>query len=419
MPRVVLLDDEVRLLGTLARFLELRGFEVIRGTSFAAIQEHLQPGGFDVLVSDIFMPDFDGLQVLHEVATVRGCQEPVILITGQPDLETAAEAVRSGAFDYVRKPVTKDRLIEVVDRGIRYVQLLRERDSARQREMQLLKNLAEIGESASVLSHEIKTPISGLRHALSAVGSELGVEHGVLIDELVESLARIERLLGETLSFAKPIEPSVRMVTLQHVVDAALHECRSLDLFADMQVDVQVPAGLQVELDAQLFVDVFSNLLRNAAEACDGKGQISILAARCISQVPPSAAGDVLPVAGSFDSQPVDSQSFDSQPGETRAAGASRAACLRIDVCDDGPGVPANMRAGLFKPFQSSKAQGTGIGLAMTRKIVEAHGGQMELVDGGDVAICEGGLPDAGTSRATGCCFRIELPGDAVFEVEG
>ena len=52
-------------------------------------------------------------------------------------------------------------------------------------ELQLLKNLAEIGESASVLSHEIKTPITGLRHALSAVGDKLGVEHGVLIDEFV------------------------------------------------------------------------------------------------------------------------------------------------------------------------------------------------------------------------------------------
>jgi len=350
MAKVVLIDDEARLLATLARFLERQGLEVVQAVSFAEVDQHLQPGQFDVLVTDIVMPSFDGMRVLREVVEVRRCQEPVILITGEPNLETASQAVRIGAFDYIQKPVTKDRLLEVVNRGLRHVKLLRERDQARQREMQLLKNLAEIGESASVLSHEIKTPINGLRHALRAVGDKLGVADGVLINEFVRSLGRIERLLGETLSFAKPLTPRLQEASLREIIDDAVSECRALQSFANMTVTVDCDAGLRLRVDAQVVEEVFANLLRNAAEACGGTGNIELHARAIESDI-----------------------------------------C--VDVADSGPGVPVKMRDEIFKPFCSSKDYGTGIGLAFSRKVVEAHGGSIELL-----------------SREQGACFRIKLP---------
>lgn len=350
MAKIVLIDDEARLLATLARFLERQGLEVVTAASFAEADEHLQPGHFEVLVTDIVMPGFDGMRVLHEVVERRQCQEPVILITGEPNLETASEAVRSGAFDYIQKPVTKDRLLEVVNRGLRHVKLLRERDHARQRELQLLKNLAEIGESASVLSHEIKTPINGLRHALRAVGDKLGVEDGVLIGEFVASLGRIDRLLGETLSFAKPLTPRLQNVTLREVVENAVQQCRPLQAFANMEVEVRCEEDLQLSLDLQVVAEVFVNLLRNAGEACGGTGTVTI---------------------------------------ESRVLGSR----VCVDVADSGPGVPIGMRDEIFKPFRSSKDYGTGIGLAFSRKVIEAHGGNIDLV-----------------SCGSGACFRIDLP---------
>lgn len=356
MAKVVLIDDEARLLATLARFLERQGCEVVQATSFAEADEHLQPGRFEVLVTDIVMPDYDGIRVLREVVEVRKCQEPVILITGEPNLETASQAVRSGAFDYIQKPVTKDRLLEVVNRGLRHVKVLRERDQAQQRELQLLKNLAELGESASVLSHEIKTPITGLRHALRAVGDKLGVEDGVLIEEFVGNLGRIERLLGETLSFAKPLTPQLQIVPLRSVVADAVSVSRAHEAFANMEVDIDVDEAVRVAVDPQIFCEVFSNLMRNAADACGGTGRVHVSARR-------------------------------------------RDDGMCIDVADDGPGVPVQMRDEIFKPFRSFKDSGTGIGLAFSRKVVEAHGGAIELV-----------------SKDRGACFRIELPEKAVIE---
>ncbi|MCK5943741.1 MAG: response regulator [Planctomycetes bacterium] len=356
MAKVVLIDDEARLLATLARFLERQGLEVVQARTFAEADEHLQPGRFEVLVTDIVMPDYDGIRVLREVVEERNCQEPVILITGEPNLETASQAVRSGAFDYIQKPVTKDRLLEVVNRGLRHVKVLRERDHAQQRELQLLKNLAEIGESASVLSHEIKTPINGLRHALRAVGDKLGVEDGVLIEEFVGNLGRIERLLGETLSFAKPLIPQLEIASVRAIVERSVNESRAHEAFAGMQVELDIEESILVEVDPQIFGEVFTNLLRNAADACGGTGVVRIRARRC-------------------------------EVGYC------------IDVEDDGPGVPVHMRDEIFKPFRSSKSSGTGIGLAFSRKVIEAHGGSIGLV-----------------TRSGGTCFRIQLPEKAVVE---
>lgn len=355
MARIVLLDDEAKLLQTLARFLEQQGHEVRRGGSFKEVSEHLYPDRFELLITDIVMPEFDGMRVLREVVETRGCQEPVILITGEPNLETASEAVRRGAFDYISKPVTKDKLLEAVARGLRQVQLLRERDQARHVEMQVLKNLASLGESASVLTHEIRTPITSLRHALRAVGEKLGVEDRVLVEEFVGNLNRIERMLGQTLSFAKPLRLQIENVALADLIAASVREVGLLPVSTGMSVEVRSEPGLVVQVDRQLLGEVVTNLLRNAAEACQGKGHVDVTAL-------------------------------------TNGAGVA------IEVADDGPGVPASRREEIFRPFRSSKEYGTGIGLAFSRKVVESHGGTIGLVD----------------RPGSGACFRIELPSTAV-----
>ena len=356
MARIVLIDDETRLQQTLARFLEQQGHTVFRGSSFREVEKHLHPGCFEVLISDIVMPEFDGLQVLREVAEVRQCHEPVILITGEPNLQTASEAVRRGAFDYISKPVTKDRLLEVTARGLRHVQLLRERDHARQMEMQVLRNLAALGESASVLTHEIRTPITSLRHALRAVGEKLGIDDRVLIEEFVANLNKIERMLGQTLSFAKPLKLQRQDVDLAPLVARAVKDVARLPTCSDMSTDAQVPEGMRLFVDGQLFGEVVTNLLRNAGEACNGKGHVEVTA-------------------------------------------SVRNGRLVMDVADDGPGVPPNMAEEIFKPFRSLKEYGTGIGLAFCRKVVESHGGTITL------------QPQAGG----GACFRVEMPPEAVL----
>lgn len=165
MGRIVLLDDEPRLLRTLQRILELDGHEVVAAENFDAVDSRLVPGGYDLLITDIVMPGATGVEVLQRLVE-RGCREPVVLVTGEPNVETAAEAVRLGAFDYLSKPVTKPDLLAVVARALRHVQLLRERNAARRAE-------------------DVAT------HALSRILERCGPEH--VAGELAGDIARIAR----------------------------------------------------------------------------------------------------------------------------------------------------------------------------------------------------------------------------------
>ena len=270
------------------------------------------------------MPGYDGMRVLHEVVEVRGCQEPVILITGAKP----RHGVGGGpwAFDYIksRSPVRACRTWSTACVTSGCCASATRRGSA----SWLLKNLAEIG--GVILSHEIKTPITGLRHALSAVGDKLSVEDGVLIDEFADNLARIERLLGATLSFAKPLSPGGDAALRRHQRRGErVEDLRVVRLCASVDVD----AGVVV--DRQILAEVFENLLRNAADACSGKARSASRRRVGRTESP--------------------STSLTTAPGSTGPYGE------------------------VFKPFRSFKDKGTGIGLAFARKVVEAHGATIDL----------------------------------------
>lgn len=360
MARIILLDDEANLRRTLTRLLEREGHQVVAGSKFSEVEAHLHPGGFDLLLSDIVMPDFDGMQVLHEVAHRRGCMEPVLLVTGLPTLETASEAVRSGAFDYISKPVTKERLLEAIARAVRHVELLRERDRARNKELDLLKNLAILGQEASFLTHEIRTPITSLRHALAAVADRLGIAEKVVVEDLVKNIQRIERLLTHTLSFAKPLELDLEDFDLAEAARSSIRQVESLPSRTGVDIRVESPsAPVLVNADRQFVEEAVVNLLRNACEACGDNGRVLV-----------------------------------SVQTEGNSAW--------VEVLDNGPGVPVAQRDEIFRLFRSSKEGGTGIGLAFSRKIAESHHGTLDLVD----------------APTSGACFRFTLPRRVDSEVE-
>ncbi len=355
MARIIVLDDEPRLLKTVRRFLEIAGHEVTAASDFRQVSDRLHPGQFDILLSDIFMPGCSGIDVLKEVAG-RECQEPVVLITGQPDVTTASEAVRAGAFDYVSKPLTKDKLLEVVSRATRHIELVRERDRAKRNEMELLRNFATIGESAAILAHEIKTPLSNLNMALRAVADKLEVGHAEILEELVSRLQRMQNLMQRTLSFAKPIQPVLESCPPRELLErvcAQFQGPHQEEFHTRLQVDGEPD---EIVVDRQLMEEVLVNLVQNAAEATEHQGQCRL--------------------------------SFRCKSGEK---GSARR--VRIEVQDNGPGIPPERRGDLFKLFHTTKSNGTGLGLTFCRKVIEAHGGTLELVEG-----------DMG-----GACFRIEL----------
>jgi EAL domain-containing protein (putative c-di-GMP-specific phosphodiesterase class I) len=126
---VLLVDDELEVLRGFARVLKARGHQVTTASRGAEAMSKLSVGNFDVVVSDIAMPDMDGLQLLREVRR-RDLLVPVILATGQPAVKTAAEAVAMGAFQYLIKPIRKDSLCKVVEHAVRMHHMARTKQEA-------------------------------------------------------------------------------------------------------------------------------------------------------------------------------------------------------------------------------------------------------------------------------------------------
>jgi two-component system, LuxR family, sensor kinase FixL len=225
--------------------------------------------------------------------------------------------------------------------------------AAHARELAMQDALAQIGESASLLAHEIKNPITAINFALRAVADKLGEDQRSVLEDLTLRLTKLERTMRRTLSFARPLKLERESCDvgelLSDVVSLLGPELQSGGVRLELECAPDLPC---IQADRGLLEEVILNLVRNAHEALAKGGRVRVCAAR-------------------------EGRTF-----------------LEISVDDDGPGIAPAVRASLFKPFVTSKLGGTGLGLAIARKIVREHGGE--------IGVREGVLG--------GACFWIRLP---------
>ncbi|MDP6519742.1 MAG: PAS domain S-box protein [Planctomycetota bacterium] len=253
--------------------------------------------------------------------------------------------------DFSLKPICDDagQVILLLPEGRDVSELKR----AQRAETSLLRALASIGESAAVLAHEIKNPITGINVALRAMSHLIGEDDRTILEDLVSRLRRVERMITRTLSFAKPIELVPAPCDAEELFRKVLDDVR-LDLTArgiEAQVLVE-PRAVLFQADGPLLEEVLSNLVRNAMDALGGPGRIEL--------------------AASYSD--------------------GRGVHLRVD--DGGPGILPSVRDDLFKPFVTTKEEGTGIGLAVSKRVVEEHGGMLSATE----------------SHLGGASFALELP---------
>lgn len=114
--RVLLVDDEEAVRRASARVLSAEGFEVVQAGDGREALGHLERGQFDVVVSDVMMPNMSGLELLRAIRQ-RDLELPVILLTGMPNVDAALQAGRHGALHYLAKPVDNTRLVQAVSRA--------------------------------------------------------------------------------------------------------------------------------------------------------------------------------------------------------------------------------------------------------------------------------------------------------------
>ena len=233
-------------------------------------------------------------------------------------------------------------------RGV--VLVLRDLSRVRELEEQLRRSdrLAALGVLAAGVAHEVRNPLVGVRAAAQLLEREpafppvLREFTGVIIREV----DRLNHLVDDLLTFAGRRPPCIAACNLNRLVDEALRleepRVQAARVAVTRQYDPAVPS---VAGDAERLLQVFLNLIRNGAEAM-------------------LAGGGELTVRTRF-------ERLSTQCGG-RPAGV-------VEIVDSGPGVPADVRGRLFTPFFTTKDGGTGLGLPISLRIVEEHGGALEV----------------------------------------
>jgi PAS domain S-box-containing protein len=242
-------------------------------------------------------------------------------------------------IDFSLQPVRDDSgaVVLLIPEGRNVTELKR----AQRTETAMLRALATIGESAAVLAHEIKNPITGLNAALRAVAQQLGESEQEILGDLVRRMQRLERTVRRTLSFTKPLDLRKRTFDAETLIERLLRELEPALAEAGVEGAAEAaPGSVLLCADAPLVEELLTNLVLNARDALAGHAGPR----RIVLSAQQTSDGGV-----------------------------------RLAVEDSGPGIAPSLRLTLFKPFVTSKAEGTGLGLAFCKKIVEEHGGRIAV----------------------------------------
>ena len=335
--RVLLVDDNAALVDNLRETLEEEGYLVATAGTVAEAAT-AAAGGFDVALIDLRLPDGDGTELTEKLRRDHP-DAAIVMLTGNATVETAAAAVRAGAFAYLVKPSTTPDLLLTLEQALRQVRLKAEaRELARR--AQVAEKLAAVGTMTAGLSHEIRNPLNAASLQLVVLERRLRklphAEQPPFLEPLKlvrDEIARLEHLLQDFLQFARPRELSLQQLPLEPLVSAVADLLTGEAERRGLRLESELPKGLPAVLgEEERLRQVLMNLALNSLEATPRGGRV-------------------------------------------RFSAQARGEDVWIAVEDSGPGIEQSVRQRIFEPFFSTKASGSGLGLPIVHAIVTQHGG--------------------------------------------
>lgn len=214
------------------------------------------------------------------------------------------------------------------------------------------EKMSQSGQLAAGVAHEIRNPLTSLRGFLQLL--QTGVEEkGDYYKIMEEEIRKIESITSELLFVSKPLTDDKKPEKISLLLKDVLLLLRSEAKLAGINLSLHMEKEVEVVCDRSQIKQVFINLLKNAIESMESGGNIEV------------------------------------NVKEDR----SESVCL-IDVVDEGPGIPPEIFHRLTEPFFTTKKQGTGLGLMITKDIIRNHGGKLDIY----------------SNEKKGSCFRISLP---------
>ncbi len=360
---MLVVDDEEGVRVILRTVLETRELEVVEAQSATEALAQVAPGAFDLAVVDKNLPDRSGLTLLADLKQTDPDLE-VAIVTGYASLDAAIEALRAGAGDFLLKPfedvrILGDKLAAGLERGrsarARTAALAAARDAAEAREADRRALLAEV-------AHDLRTPLTTIQGYLDLLEQPVPPDTVARYLAVVRSQARrLARLTEDVGYLVRASEGRARLKRLawpvEEVLDGALDEMRPLYGQAGVHLDRSLAEDLgEVDCDRDRVLQVLTNLMGNALKFSPEGTRVTVSAE--------GWHGGVV-----------------------------------FSVADQGRGVPASARERIFERYHTKdpSGRGQGLGLAISKAIVDAHGGRIWVDD------ADGG----------GAVFSFLLPGRA------
>ena len=352
--RLLLVDDEDHFRQAIAKRLTKRGLAPDQAADGNECLSILEKKAMDVVVLDVKMPGMSGIEVLG-IITDKYPQTEVILLTGHATASDGVEGIKSGAFDYLMKPIELEHLFNKICQAYEKIQRLdaeqKEAQYRKQMEQQMIvtERLASLGTLSAGVAHEINNPLAIIRESAGWMRQlfakdeqkEIPRHEDFLkaLDKVEKSVERASRITHQLLGFVGKSESAVVEVNLMELAEEALqliaHDLKNRDIKIVRQME---PSPDTIWSDPYQIRQVLLNLLTNAMHAVNSEGTITI------------GIEDV---------------------GDSQV----------ITVSDTGPGIARENLDKIFEPFFSTKSpgQGTGLGLFVSRGIVEKLGGTAEV----------------------------------------
>lgn len=368
--RILIIDDEEIVLDSCKQILKGSGLKiatVMNGTSGLSLLSEFQP---DLVYVDLKMPGISGLEVIEKVHEF----DPTIVtivITGFATVSSAVEAMKNGAYDFLPKPFTPDEFRLITQRGLDRRRLILE-TIALKREKEMLRE-----QFAAIVSHELKSPLSAVQQNLFFLMDELS---GQLTEEQIQKFERMKIKINDLIEMihtwlrvlsvdVNKIKENFKVTEVKSIISKSLESVQPHAIRKDIELSssTKEPLGY-VNGDEGTLVEVVVNILGNAIKFSRTGGQVSLHAEKV---------------------------------GEE----------IQISVTDHGIGIAKEDLPYIFNDFYAKRSdqiaeQSSGLGLAIARRIVEAHGGSVsvesELGKGSTFVIHLPSLKEVSTSGSQG-----------------
>lgn len=357
-PKILVVDDEPLITNLFEVSLREEGYPIEIASNGKKAMERFLYGDFDVVITDVNMPEMDGRSLLDNLKSVKP-EVIVIVITGYPSVDSAIETMRMGAYDYITKPIDPDVVINVIKRAWDKQSLELQKEDLLKRLQDANLHLTEANEKLreldrlkshfiSTVSHELRTPITSIK---GSIGLILHNTAGSVNDDTKELLGicykntdRLIRLINNLLDVQK--------------IEAGKFELNRENIDIRKLVEECVTA---LKPFAQEFnVSLYSELPEGRVSAFADKDRISQVLYNLISNGIKFSKGGRVTIAIEDAEQEV-----------------------KVTVSDTGAGIPREKFKEIFERFNLVKTttdttiKGTGLGLSICKAIVEEHSGKI------------------------------------------